>query len=94
MKIPFSKKAANLHDSCIKTLGIGKYFWTHTRAFEEWGGNIGYDLFDKDYEAIIWINGEWQLVKDGYLFALNNISLEELCEYTDQIITNIQNGKL
>lgn len=90
MKITFCEKATNLHNDCIKALGQGKNFWQHTRAFDEWGGNIGYDIYNKEYEAIIWINGKWQLVKDGHLFDLNNITLEELCEYTDQIISNIK----
>ena len=80
------RKADKLRNECLEALDIlSPRCRASIYSFPASGFAIEDDC--SNFDELIWLNGEWQLVDTrGLLYSVYSLPIEELCEIVDRII--------
>jgi hypothetical protein len=85
MKQRFLKRISKLRNDCLITLSDGIL-----ETVSIVGDTFAYSGFYLHelcaYDAIVWVDNEWQLKQGEYLYSVYAVPVDTLCSYVDYII--------
>lgn len=85
MKQRFTKRVDKLRNDCLTTLSDG-ILETDSNVGDTFAYSGFYLQESCDYDAIVWVDNEWQLKQGEYLYSVYAVPVETLCNYVDYII--------
>ena len=85
MKHRFTKRVDKLRNDALDALSMTSPLCVGAKGYDTFGFFIKDD--NCNYEQLIWLNGEWMFVdRDGYLFPVYALNIEEFCSIIDGIV--------